>query len=739
MSQFSPNIRESAFKSIEDNLDTGLFYDYLLDVFVKIKSEFDTIQEKIESLNEELRLLELAEGDPLRDEYRQEIRNVIGVRKSINNRNTLEHLTNVGILPNYAFPETGVQLNAHVRSIAGEGSTQPEIDRPPYEVVRPASQAIKELAPENFFYTQGYRFEISGLNTFDWGDEKNFHVKRFCSKCDHIEKSSLAATGNCPKCGDSSWSSSSNTHSFVKLTSVRSYNISSRAVIDDLNDERDRQHYQILNHVSFDAESSEGAWILKDLPFGIEFVRNATITTVNYGRDDSNDARKLRINDTEVMTKGFVTCKHCGMSVSATHLHKTAEDFHYGYCKYRDKKYGANDTEGVFEELYLFREIQTEVLKIILPVQEFNTEADVRMFQAGLELGLKKYFKGNPGHIRIMNYREYNQKTSRFDRFLLLYDTIPGGSGYLEELFTNLHFNKLLENSYHAIRDCTCQRYGHDGCYKCIYSYGNQYKREGVSRERAEEWFGKIYNRLGEWERSTLGLTSVTNTGRIEESELEERFIKLLRQWCNEQDGFSFEERKEHGIVHYRLSVRKNDVNAEYNISPQVTLGPRDDIEYSTRTDFLISCTQFLFKDEEYKTEVPKIALYMDGYQFHASSQHNVLEKDITIRTAIAAHSGYKVWTLTWQDLDYFENYMHGEKHAADSLAKMYAYNFSDNYMRKLLPNLTAHAFKINFALSLSNVFRLLDRFIYPLITPFFAFILYVFIFLDRKGFNSIF
>ena len=164
--------------------------------------------------------------------------------------------------------------------------------------------------------------------------------------------------------------SSSSTRIVLLFTSVRSYNISSRAVIDDLNDERDRQHYQILNHVSFDAESSEGAWILKDLPFGIEFVRNATITTVNYGRDDSNDARKLRINDTEVMTKGFVTCKHCGMSVSATHLHKTAEDFHYGYCKYRDKKYGANDTEGVFEELYLFREIQTEVLKIILPVQE---------------------------------------------------------------------------------------------------------------------------------------------------------------------------------------------------------------------------------------------------------------------------------------------------------------------------------------------------------------------------------
>jgi leucine dehydrogenase len=36
--------------------------------------------------------------------------------------------------------------------------------------------------------------------------------------------------------------------------------------------------------------------------------------------------------------------------------------------------------------------IKTEALKVLLPVQEFESEATINMFKAGLELGLKKYF-----------------------------------------------------------------------------------------------------------------------------------------------------------------------------------------------------------------------------------------------------------------------------------------------------------------------------------------------------------
>ena len=719
LEQYTPLVRERAFKQIADDLDNESFYHNFLGLFDKIEQEIDEIEKKIKELKEEQRELNISKNDPLYAEFRKELSSLAGLKKSINSRNLLEHLTNVGVLPNYAFPETGVKLDATVWKSSGEEGGNANGESIPYEIVRPASQAIKELAPENFFYTQGYRFEISGINTFDWKDEDNSHVKRFCSKCDNLVDG-LNKSLVCPKCGDDSWGSASNMHDFVRLTAVRSYNTSSKAKLDDRNDDRDNQLYQIMNHVNYQPDSSEGAWVLKEIPFGIEFVRNATITTVNYGRQDSIDSRRLKVNESDVMAKGFVTCRHCGKSVSATHFIKDAEGFHYGYCKHRNRKY-EGQPDDVFREVYLFREIKTEILKIILPVQEFNTEADIRMFRAGLELGLKKYFKGNPGHIRMMDYKEYNQHTARFDRFLLLYDTIPGGSGYLEELFDNENFSELLRNSYESIRDCSCQQLGHDGCYKCIYSYGNQYNREGLSRARAESWFEKIYSRTGSWERNNQGLTRVTDTGHIEESELEERFVNLLSKWSLHDTSCKFEEKKAHGVIHYELSFERGDISTSYLIRPQVVLGPKDGIEYSTRVDFLIICTKYQFKENEYKNSIPHITLYLDGYQYHASAEHNVFEKDVAIRKAIACHNYYKVWTLTWSDLDYLEYEMDKEARAMNRHKDELFHYFNEHHVNiynKVYPLLTRNKESVSLAPSSSNMKRLFDLLIYPEIKP---------------------
>ncbi len=714
LKQYEASIRESIFTEIEKTLDSGSFHENLLQVFINIKKEQIELEERKKELDNEIKTLNIGKGDPLFDEYVKEKRNLNGIKKSIAGRNILEHLTNVGILPNYAFPETGVRLNAHVLSSSLEGSINRSLDKD-FELVRSASQAIKELAPENYFYTQGYRFEISGVNTFDWTDNNNFHIKRFCSKCDHLEINNLASIRNCPKCGDPSWASSSNVHTFVKMTNVKSFNNSAKAILNDANDERERSPYQVLNHILLNKSTSEGAWVLKDIPFGIEYVKSAIITSVNYGRNDINDARKIKINDNEVLTKGFVTCKYCGKSISSTHLVQSANEFHYGYCKHRDIIYQPNITSDIFEEIYFFREMKTEVLKIVLPVQEFNSETDIRMFQAGLELGLKKYFKGNPEHIAILPYREFNQLTDKFDRFLLLYDTIPGGTGYLEQLFDDKEFTFLLKLCYEAIRDCSCQLEGHDGCYKCIYSYGNQYNRSELSRLRAEKWFAKIYNKTEEWIKNNNGLTSLTNSGKIEESELEERFLKLLSIFAEQNEGYTFSDKKENGIVHYELEIKIGDIEAFYWIRPQVVLGPKDNIAYNTRTDFLIVCSSFKFKGEEYKDKVPKIALYLDGYQYHASSEHNVFEKDLNIRRSIAEHPGFRSWTLTWNDLTFFQKQLEGDMISKDQLSDFFGNNFSSHY-KKLLKTIN-NGEKINYSLSKNNVDRLLHLLMYPIIS----------------------
>src|SRR5699024_2178271 len=148
--------------------------------FQVVKNELHHIESKREGLKKKQKEQKLSKGDPLYEEYQKEIRNLYGVKKNILRRQVLEHLTNEGVLPNYAFPETGAVLNAHVMANKAEGSQQTEPNKE-FEIVRSASQAIKEFAPENYFYTQGYRFQIDGLNNFERSDPENQDQKRFCS------------------------------------------------------------------------------------------------------------------------------------------------------------------------------------------------------------------------------------------------------------------------------------------------------------------------------------------------------------------------------------------------------------------------------------------------------------------------------------------------------------------------------------------------------------------------------
>ena len=75
------------------------------------------------------------------------------------------------------------------------------------------------------------------------------------------------------------------------------------------------------------------------------------------------------------------------------------------------------------------------------------------MFRAGIQLGLRSYFRGNPQHINIVPYSEVNLQTGKKDRYLVMYDTISGGTGYLSELFGNgrevekINFSKVLEKA----------------------------------------------------------------------------------------------------------------------------------------------------------------------------------------------------------------------------------------------------------------------------------------------------
>ncbi len=651
-------------ESLRSFLIEESFYIRLKRVFDRLKKEYQNIFTKRKEIDEYIKANKLPDTDIERKELENEKKALWGLKRLLDKRSILEHMTNVGLLPNYAFPETGVTLNARVKSLQAKASDGIPSDEM-FEIVRSSNVALREFAPGNYFYSQGYKFSISGLNTFDWNDPGILAIKRFCSNCDHIADAAISNEPTCPKCGDSSWSSIKNQHVFVKISSVKSVNTKEKATLDDHSEDRDSSFYKISTHVKFDYDSFQGAWGMKDIPFGIEYVKNVDITQVNLGLSSVGDANRIIINNHEnVPWHGFVTCKHCGKSSSEPNKinHDPNLKFHFGYCKHKDKIYqGVRDE--VFEEVYLFKEIKTEALKVLLPVQEFESEAQVKMFKAGLELGLKKYYKGNPQHLNIVDYKEFNVKNSRFDKYLVIYDTIPGGTGYLEKLFNPADFTEVIFKAYNSIKECSCQFKGQDGCYRCIFTYSNQSVQEELSRKKAEVLFKKIVDKSNVWESFKTGLGSLSGSGQIEESELEERFIRSLRNYIlsKSAEGWDFEEITTDGIVNYKCKMKNGNKTFFYFIRPQLELGSSDGVRYRTVSDFYITLTGIEIdglpvNDSNILEETKDIAIYLDGYTYHATKENQRFYNDVQKRMAVLDSGNRLTWTMSWSDIERFDS-----------------------------------------------------------------------------------
>ena len=660
---YDGQIETDLMESIKSSLKQGAFQQKLLGVFEDLRKEFFFLIKKEKEIEEYIEEKGLGKEDDERKLLEQEKKSLWQLKKSIELRQVIEHLTNEGILPNYAFPETGVTLSAHVYGFKPDGAEQEPVNKS-YEIVRSAAGALKEYAPDNFFYSQGNKLEITGLNTYDWsGQKSSLTTMRFCSNCDHLEEDVKAEKGSCPKCDHESWNSASNKHKFAKLQAVKSINSRHKSALNDAKDDREQKNYRVSTHFNFNPNTIEGTWGMTKIPFGIEYVKDVELTQVNLGAGVPH-SNHLTINQhEEVARHGFVTCKHCGKSTSKPREVQQFDNkkFHYGYCKHKEEQYN-NVPNDIFEEVFLYRSVRTEAIKIILPVQEFLNEATQQMFKAGLQLGLKKYYKGNPDHVAFDFYSEYNKANDRFDRYLVMYDTVPGGTGYLQKLFDPKEFTILLEEAYKTIKNCACQHSGKDGCYRCILSYGNQYIREDLSRESAEDLFGKIVRSAKDWEEINQGISSLTKNGMIEESELELKFRYSLEKYANkrEDEGYLFKEQKENGIYVYFLTLPIKNGKITYKITPQLNLGEVHGVSEDTRTDFYIKCIQLerngeIIEDVDELMAFKEVAIYLDGYTYHASEKHMRFYKDLAIRDAINSTPNIKSWSLSWSDVLIFE------------------------------------------------------------------------------------
>lgn len=639
---------------IQQNILSDLFATFIskylptvINAFSKINKEYIGIKTDIKTINQEILNRQLSESDSEYIELKGEIRMLRKRLNAIDEVSILEFMTNSGILPNYAFPETGIKLNVSVKPDNDTTAGAKVLVEDEFELVRPASQGIKELAPGNTFFAQHYQLKIDGIVTSGWSDDDVVSRKRFCSECDCIMDERPGLPNLCPKCGSRSFGAATNIHTFIKLESVISRMKRKDAMADDRKDEREKKMYRMSRHFKFD-EQNAVSFAMSEIPFGIQYVKNTELFDVNLGDNDVLVANNIDINGQQnVQMHGFIVCRHCGKVVnnptfitSIGNVNERIYKWHYPFCRNKSAEY-QSCSDGTFEEVYLYRRISTEAIKVLLPVGEIDTKAKVAMFKSGLMLGMRAYFGGEPSHIQISDYREMNNATGKWDNYLVIFDTIPGGSGYLAKLCSTDVFNSILKLAYEKIRDCECLKIGKDGCYHCILTYANQFEQQNLSREKAEEIFRAIVEKSEKWEKINGTLSGVNTSGSIEESELEERFIRTLKNYLFKKGG-SFDVNTEFGVKYYTMKLNGN----EYLIQPQYELNPSKGVKYNTIADFLITSPT----DDSF---LP-IAIYLDGYRYHGVFDGNTPRffHDYVQRESITMSNRFRPWTLTWTDLD---------------------------------------------------------------------------------------
>ena len=653
-SQYEENTSE-ALERLFETLGDGTFYNRLINEFALLADRLHHLGKELEEYDAQKKHIQA--NDPALKQIEMLISATKKQYGQIMEESMIEYMTNAGLLPNYAFPETGVKLQANIYSSREKEDKEGNVAEPKtFELTRAASQGIKELAPGNYFYTQKYKLNVSGLNTFDWKD--SLTEMKFCSKCDCValKGESGFETAACPKCNDPSWGV--NRHPVLKFTGARSIMHNNDAAIDDTNEDRDSEKYIIKRHYMFHHTGATTSHAIRGVGFGIEFCNNMELYEVNYGMQMQSGSKVEVNNDPLVALNGFITCRHCGKSTPIL-SGVNQEEQHYKFCTHKDKAF-ADDINGeVFETLYLYRHMQTEAIKILLPIQIMDATAAVEMFKAGVELGMKAYYKSSPEHIRIDSYEEMNLATMKKDHYLVMYDTIPGGTGYLSKLYDTEEFTKLLQMAYEKIHECTCQWEGKDCCYHCILTYGNQYKREAFSREAAETLFEKLISHASSWETLSGSVGTISQTGVAEDSELELKFVGALKT-ISRNNGWEFEKVADADSYRYDLHIIDGDNDLIYYVIPQFALGGHYGVRNYTVADFQIICMAATINgmNIERIDKLPMWSIFLDGYTFHAKAPNMRFYSDKAKRDGIHDSTTHKLysWTLTWEDIQLFEN-----------------------------------------------------------------------------------
>lgn len=607
----------------------------------ELKDERASLKKRIDNLKKQIDQLQIQPEDEERDlrlkACRDERAGLMALIQRINRRLTLNFFTDEGLLPNYAFPEEGVTLKSVIlrrkelreqRDEGAEGS-RGRYETESLDFQRSAEAALSELAPQNRFYAAAHQLNIEQIDL----NLSRPESWRLCSDCHYSENVSetLSTHSVCPRCGSPQWPDVSQQRSLLRLRQVYARADSRFDRIGDDSDQREPVFYQRQLLVDIPANAVTAAYRLESdsLPFGFEFLSRAQFREINFGQP-GGEADGFAVAGQIASRRGFKVCSKCGV-VKRERLRR-GQFAHALDCPYSRAGVDEAHVEWL-DSLYLYRELGSEAIRILLPLADVAySEVARHSFIAGLNMALKTYFKGDVNHLRVTEMLEPASQTGGTRQYLVLYDSIPGGSGYLKELMRQpQNLIAMLTQARDRLSRCGCVDDEHrDGCYRCLLAYRDRRNMLKISRSAAVNLFTQIIDQA-ESLKPVQGLSDVNIANSLVESPLEKRFIDALDQ------RFGLQKRTVNGKAGYWFQVD----DRLWELELQVDFGPAQGVALSTRADFVIRPAR-----ESERSPNREWIIYTDGFAPH----FNNLLDDTRKRQALVM-AGKRVLVLTWEDL----------------------------------------------------------------------------------------
>ena len=610
------------------------------EAFDAAATERAQLAEKREEATKELKRLQKHRAELSDEEYqrreqelnrdRTEINRMI--RSGIDDVPVIKFLTDKGILPNYAFPEEGVKLTSILSRRNDAAVARDEDGLLHKEYSRPASSALSEFAPGQFFYANGRQVQIDRIEI----GKEDLSAWTFCPACSYVaHRIEGSESRACPKCGDEMWSDSGSRHDVVQLKSVISVDSEEKAAIRD-GDQRDQRQFDRVLMPFHGPEDIATSWFTSrdnGTPFGFEFLPHCTFRDFNFG--PKSNLPGPRIAGERRPAQPFQICRHCG-SLQRPQRGEDDRGSHPPNClAIRDKKLLRDSWEtGVF----LMRKFDTEAIRIVIPVVGDADVDDLKSFVAAINLGMRRHFAGKVDHIRSTIFQaQLNGMTSV--RSLYLYDSVPGGSGYLRQIAEHPDtMRAVISRAAEALRDCLCnQEPDSNGCFRCVKPYRSLFGPGEPDRDRARQMMETI---LQNWDSLTRTETGIDESirGVLVESVLEKRLLKALSNIYG-HDALT-PQVLQGGRRGFVLRAGRPESPRLWTIEPQVQIDARFHGLPRKRVDFLVTPVN--------RSGGLPVVIEMDGIEYHA---HTVAQ-DLLDRILMIRSGQLLVWTISWRDLD---------------------------------------------------------------------------------------